>query len=239
MGQSKPGRKFYRIEREVLVEDGVLNIEFKKVKDQTVLSAITVENIGKLIWIDPALSPTKKAPAASTNSGQSVPVIKPNAQWAYLVGSDPMGLSWTSVDFEDKTWPRGQAGFGYGDKDDRTKLEMAGKFQRVYIRATFDGQQVADATEIGLMINYDDGFVAYLNGKEIARSSNVGKGSGPEVKKIKTHEAAGHEYFKFLDFKAHIRPGLNVIAIEGHNISIKSSDFSLDPYLVKRLPAAP
>jgi serine/threonine protein kinase len=231
--------KFYRIEQEVAVEDGVLDVVFKKVKDQAVLTAITVESIGKLNWADAGNEPaailtrTKAVPAPRTGSGQKVPIIQPNAAWAYLAGSDPKDASWTSVDFEDQAWPRGPAGFGYGDDDDRTVLNMRGKFTRVYIRAAFDGQQVLDAAELGLMINYDDGFVAYLNGKEMARSQ-VGNGSGPQASKIGDHEARKHEYFMFQDFKAHIRPGLNVIAIEGHNRNATSSDFSLDPYLVKQ-----
>ena len=43
--------------------------------------------------------------------------------------------------------------------------------------------------DIGLMINFDDAFVAYLNGKEVAR---VGvKGSGKDAKEVKQHDATG------------------------------------------------
>ena len=236
--------KFYRLEREVTVDDGVLDVGFTKVKDETVLTAIAVENVGKLKWThaDEAWVSladfTNGTASTGTPSGPKIAIIKPNAEWAYLVGSDPKAALWRSVAYDGKAWLRGPAGFGYGDNDDRTNLNLRGKHLRVYIRAAFEGQRVVDAAELGLMIRYDDGFIAYLNGKEVARS-NVGKGSGPQASGIGRREPEKHKYFVFADFKANIRPGPNVIAIEGHNTHLGSSDFSLDPYLVKRLPAAP
>jgi outer membrane protein assembly factor BamB len=162
------------------------------------------------------------------------PLIKQNDQWQYLAGSDPRG-DWTAVDYKPTgNWNTGRAGFGYGDGDgdDRTVLkDMKGKYARVYLRHEFDGKQAIDAIKLALAINYDDAFVAYLNGTEIARVG-VGRGSAAKASKITSHEAAGFETLDVANFRSLLNPGRNVIALEGHNSSSTSSDFSLDPYLL-------
>ena len=162
-------------------------------------------------------------------------VIPPNDQWAYLAGSHPPS-NWIHPHFDVRGWKRGKAGFGYGDNDDKTVLDMKGKYTVVYTRRTFDASAAANATEMGLMIRYDDAFITYLNGKEVLRVG-VGKGSGANATGFKGHEAGQYEYFPIGNFTKHLRKGVNVIAIEGHNGSPTSSDFTLDPYLVvSRLP---
>lgn len=158
--------------------------------------------------------------------------IPPNAEWHYLAGSHPPTTNWTQLWFRPVGWQIGEAGFGYGDKDDRTVLtNMQDRFKTVYIRHIFEVEQADHVSELGLMINYDDAFVAYLNGKEVAR---VGmKGSGRSAYDIKAHNATGKpSYFPLKEFEKHLRTGRNVLAIEGHNSKVDSSDFTLDPFLV-------
>ena len=81
------------------------------------------------------------------------------------------------------------------------------------------------------MINYDDAFIAYLNGKEVVRKG-VGKGSGKTASDIKAHDPGRYSYYPLADYEKHLKDGLNVLAIEGHNASLTSSDFVLDPYLL-------
>jgi len=97
----------------------------------------------------------------------------------------------------------------------------------------FSVSDVENIHELGLVISYDDAFVAYLNGKEILRVG-VGKGSGAGASDIKSHEAAKYEYFPIADYADILRTGVNILAIEGHNDSINSDDFSLDPYLIAK-----
>ncbi len=158
-------------------------------------------------------------------------LIEPHAEWAYLAGGDP-SQDWTDTDFDASDWKHGPAGFGYGDDDDRTVLRgMQGKYTRVYIRREFDGEQAAGAKSMQLMINYDDAFVAYLNGTEVVRK-NVSRRSGAEAEGVESHEAKGYETFAVSDFQELLKPGRNVFSLEGHNVGAGSSDFTLDPYLV-------
>ena len=165
-----------------------------------------------------------------------IEVIPKHAEWHYWAKVRHPKGDWTKRDYDDTDWDVAEAGFGYADNDDRTVLsDMQGNYSVVYIRREFDlsefeveADQIA---EIGLMINFDDAFVAYLNGKEVVR---VGvKGTGKDAKEIKPHDATGrYSYYPLKDFEKHLRDGKNVLAIEGHNATINSHDFTLDPFLV-------
>ena len=167
----------------------------------------------------------------------TIALIPPQAEWKYLAGSDPTG-DWTSLDFDDAKWQTGQASFGYGDDDDVTVLKMKNKYSRVYIRREFTMPKEIGAEEIKrlggqlqLLLKFDDAFIAYLNGKEFARVG-VESGSGAKAKKITGHEAKDWGMWVPEDGSSLIRPGKNVIAIEGHNDGKDSSDFTLDPLLL-------
>ena len=166
---------------------------------------------------------------STPNRSRKRSIIPRNAVWQYLAGSEPPE-NWTALDFEPRGWKSGVAGFGYGDGDDRTELDMKGKYTRVYIRKTFSGKDLADVDALGLMVSYDDGFIAYLNGHEIARGA-VSAGRGAEATGVKIHETEGFDYFAVNGWRELIKPGNNVLALEGHNVEIDSSDFSLHAYL--------
>ena len=159
-------------------------------------------------------------------------VIPKYAEWTYLAGEHPEGTSWTQLDFEGAGWKQGQAPFGFEYKEARTVLDdMKGRSSVCYIRHTFEIKNTDRLAELGLMINYDDGFIAYLNGQEVLRKG-VGKGNGQAAREIRSHDATRYLYYPIEDFAQHLRSGMNVLAIEGHNISPDSRDFLLDPYLI-------
>jgi hypothetical protein len=91
-----------------------------------------------------------------------------------------------------------------------------------------------------LAVDYDDGFVAYLNGVEIARSSSMADtGTPPRYNKTAN---AGHEALQSVEYfslKKYLNllypaPQNNVLAIQVHNIALDSSDLSIHPRLVER-----
>ena len=177
--------------------------------------------------------------AKKTQSKQpknTVAIIPKNARWSYLAGKNPENSStaWTGVDFDDSAWPVGAAGFGYGDKDDVTYLnKMRGKYKTVYLRREFELAEDANLNALGLAVSYDDAFIAYLNGKEVLRVG-VDKGQGTTADGFTVHEAENtFDYFPLKNVTKLLKPGeKNVIAIEGHNANLKSSDFTLHPQLV-------
>ena len=159
------------------------------------------------------------------------PVIAPQSEWAYLAGENlHAAKGWTGLSFDDSQWKKGKAGFGYSDKDDNTILDMRKKFTTVYIRKEFEINNLEDIKKLGLAIRYDDGFIAYINGVEVLRRE-IDLGNGANVKGVHSHEANSIEFYKLAAHKKLFKKGKNVIAIEGHNNALLSSDFSLDPFL--------
>ncbi|UCG57705.1 MAG: PQQ-binding-like beta-propeller repeat protein [Phycisphaerales bacterium] len=161
------------------------------------------------------------------------PIVDRGADWQCLAGAHPKKV-WTQLDFDVEGWKTSAAGFGYGDDDDKTVLRgMRRRYSVVYIRKSFNIAETHRIAELGLVINYDDAFVAYLNGEEILRVG-VGRGSGTDASHIDGHEAEGYEYFRIDNHGSLLRDGVNILAIEGHNEAIDSSDFTLDPYVIAR-----
>ena len=80
-----------------------------------------------------------------------------------------------------------------------------------------------------LRIRYDDAFIAYLNGEEIHRVG-IKEGRGKDAKEITSHDADKEEVFEIdKKFNRLLKEGKNLLAIEGHNAKLDSSDFTLDP----------
>ncbi|MBL7188143.1 MAG: PQQ-binding-like beta-propeller repeat protein [Phycisphaerae bacterium] len=191
-----------------------------------------------VVWEDLLLAPASplgvplKEHQGPTDPPEGLePIIDKGADWQYVAGGRP-GSGWMQPDFDAGQWDVSAAGFGYSDDDDNTILkDMRGRYSVVYIRKSFEVSNIEDIRELGLMINYDDAFIAYLNGKEVLRVG-VGRGSGARASRIESHNAAGYGYFRIFEHSDLLREGVNVLAIEGHNDKIDSSDMTLDPYLV-------
>lgn len=159
-------------------------------------------------------------------------LIAPAATWQFFRGREPAGTpadAWKQADFDDSGWETGPAGFGFGDQDDATVLDdMRGSYVTVYVRKEFGGPAVAVEAALELVIDYDDGFIAYLNGREVARR-NMPAGPATHQTLASSHEAGRPETIRIGTGRDLLER--NVLAIEGHNASLSSSDFSLIPAL--------
>ena len=158
--------------------------------------------------------------------------------WYYKVPISELPSDWNILDFDDLDWLNGSGGFGYGDDDDGTEIDPA---ISVYLRRTFtalDPEKLIDAV---LHADYDDGFVAYLNGTEICRSYNLGD-PGSFVPYDETtsidHEASLYlggfpESYTLDSFQlvSLLTVGENVLALQIHNVGITSSDMSSNFFL--------
>ena len=161
---------------------------------------------------------------------QFTAIIPRGAEWQYLGGENPK-TGWTTA--LDDGWKSGKAGFGYEDDDDETKIpDMKGVYKFLCIRRAFELTGREDPAKIGLAISYDDGFICYLNGCEVARA-NVKTGSLQDARGVEPHETNGKfRFFPLPRAKELLTPGKNMIALEIHNDDLGSSDLTLDPYLI-------
>jgi len=160
-------------------------------------------------------------------------LVPPGAIWKYFKGtqepSDPVN-AWRGADFDDGGWLEGAVGIGFGDGDDATFLsDMQDNYVSVYLRRTFQVEDPELVPALELSMDYDDGFVAYLNGTEIARRRLQGD---PVLfnATATSHEAGLAE--RFVVSASLLLPGANVLAIQGHNVSLQSSDLTVNPSLM-------
>ena len=87
-------------------------------------------------------------------------VVQDGTMWKYLIPTfQPVGY-WMSGNFADNTWDEGPAGFGYGDGDDATEVPVT---TSIYLRHKFDLDDPSAFSRAVLAVDYDDGYVAYLN----------------------------------------------------------------------------
>jgi hypothetical protein len=165
--------------------------------------------------------------------------------WNYKKGtaefSSPVD-DWKQLSFTSSGWLQGASGFGYGDNDDATVLaDMLNGYWSVAARKVFTMTQAKlDSFDLLVLgVNFDDGFVAYLNGAEVARAFMPGVPGTPVPfdTPAQSHEAGAEEPFEIP--KSLLKPGQNVLAIQGHNTVLTSSDFSLAPRLLARRLLSP
>ena len=153
--------------------------------------------------------------------------------WSYYVGTNQPPDNWNELTFDTSTWEVGQGGFGYADGDDNTVIPNT---LSVYFRKSFNIMDVDEILATAIHGDYDDGFVAYLNGVEVFRSTNMGE-PGTEVTYDQTtdtdHEAIMYqgeppEVFVLYenDLDGILNIGENILAVEVHNVNATSSDMS-------------
>jgi hypothetical protein len=116
--------------------------------------------------------------------------------------------------------------------------EMSAVNSSIYVRIPFASADSADFDRLTLKMKYDAGFVAYLNGVEVARSQNVPAGA-PAFNTLAENrpDAVALQYVNF-DLTAHLgllhddALGPNVLAIHVLNASAESTDLLLSPRLI-------
>jgi hypothetical protein len=163
----------------------------------------------------------------------------------YLANSaDPgFGTAWTGRTFDDSSWKAGAYGVGYETTSSGAHglIETAvppGAYS-IYTRAPF---QIADSgalQRVLLGLDYDDGVVAWLNGIEVFRSSEMPSGAPQWNTNANFHESSNGDVPNFSpvrDVSAAALPllitGENILAVGVWN---SGAPFSNDLVVVPRL----
>jgi hypothetical protein len=166
--------------------------------------------------------------------------------WQYLPGWSEPPPTWKTIGFDDSGWFSGPTSIGYGDGDRATDLSLvtppvqpgriltvlpSGDDGSVFMRRAFTVTHPASLTGFVLEVDYEDGFVAYLSGVEIARRGLGAPGSPVFYDTLATYHEAGVP--EVIDLSGHITDlvtGTNVLAIEVHK-ALGGSDLSITPKL--------
>src|SRR5437660_516648 len=157
--------------------------------------------------------------------------------WRFHKGTNAPQPGWrTLADASlDLTWASGNGGVGYADNANETSLcqtlltDMTNRYTTVYLRRSFLITNTADANlHLSLTMDWDDGFVAYLDGVEIQRALAPGAaGVEPAYTNVATglHESSrGNSApinppttYDLGPVGGRLAPGTHVLAIVGLN----------------------
>lgn len=164
-------------------------------------------------------------------------IVKDNSTWYYQVPTAASSPEWITPSFTVNSWLQGTGGFGYGDGDDNTVLPSSSV--SVYTRTEFTIANLNQIVALALHFDYDDGFVAYLNGVEVARNGLSGTGQ-PTYNQLASisHEAKLYQnqqpdqlILNQNQFNGLLVNGTNVFCVEVHNQLANSTDFTCRNFL--------
>jgi hypothetical protein len=159
--------------------------------------------------------------------------------------SDPgIGLDWVAPGYDDSLWIEGSYGVGYEAVTGAEYLiqtEAPSGATAVYTRTTFIIEDPASVQNVFLAADYDDGYVAWINGVEVYRSAEMPAGDPVWNANPANHESSNGffpDYGPRRDISATAIPllqlGENVLAIGVYNnipLDPPSSDLILVPRL--------
>ncbi len=168
-------------------------------------------------------------------------LIEQGDEWKYILPDADTPPEWIEANFNDSAWNTGKSGFGYGDNDDSTRLPQV---LSVFIRKQFTVEDPSAVPGCVLHMDYDDAFVAYINGKEIARAGIQGNPpahdrSASSSREAEMYSGGDPQKFSVADPAGLLQAGNNVLAIQVHNISLTSSDMTAIPFLSIQSPSFP
>ena len=166
--------------------------------------------------------------SGSANTIQKV--IRIGDSWNYFKGISTPNASWTGLSFTG-SWPdAGPTTIGRGSGYNTTLTGT--NYTTFYARKNFTIADSSTVVSMRLYLGYDDGFVAYINGQEVARSANISgtpthttiTGTSHEVSVIETYDLTSHI--------AKLQNGNNILAVEIHNKDTSAAtDIGISPEL--------
>ncbi|MBE3070043.1 MAG: lamin tail domain-containing protein, partial [Planctomycetes bacterium] len=113
---------------------------------------------------------------------------------------------------------------------------MYGENASAYVRVPFNVADPGAYTSLALRMMYDDGFVAYLNGVEVARRNAAPGTPAWNAQAAGAHAGAPATSYEDIDVTAHLgllQAGTNVLAIHGLNAAADDDAFLILPELAQ------
>jgi hypothetical protein len=169
-------------------------------------------------------------------------LVATNSTWRWSKGtneaSSPIGL-WRTTAFNDASWASGPGPFHYGEGIAVGTLitDMQGNYSCIFLRQTFNAANAASIHELILRALCDDGFVAWINGVEVARF-NMPAG-GPAYNSFASAAAPEPVFFQNYTLpnpSGYLVEGENVLTAQVFNNQINSSDLQFNAELFSTAP---
>ena len=168
------------------------------------------------------------------------PVVQSRANCTAFIPTANIGSSWKTVGFDDTSWASGRTGVGYeggsgyeGEIALDLESDMRNENTTAYLRIPFNVTDASSVSSLRLRVKYDDGYAAFLNGREIARK-NAPATLAWNSTATSLHDDSVAVLFEDVDTGDATRwleDGENILAFHGLNDNLGSSDFLLLPEL--------
>jgi hypothetical protein len=187
-----------------------------------------------LSWLAPLLAVF----FGMTASASPTQLIRPDAVWRYLAlseGGPPEG--WEGESFDDASWAPGPAGLsvGYsGYLQGATVIPSwtgRGYVRGLAMRHRFRVEDPGRIHTLVLRLEYEDGCILWLNGREVAR---LGVAAGPVPRWDSLAAVHGMGAAELVDLSAHLpklRAGTNLLAIQAFDGSTFGASLYVWPEL--------
>lgn len=149
---------------------------------------------------------------------------------------------WYSANYDDSLWKTNNGPFGFGSFSGvtfglNTSLAMQNKTPTLYLRKSFvaSSAQAASASPLQLAIRYNDGFIAFLNGVEIARRNmgNPGMFAYRDQPSFNSNAGTSVETITLGNANTLLVTGTNTLSIQNHNYAITGTGTGSDSFLVQ------
>lgn len=207
--------------------------------------------LGGSLWL--AVASMSQAQSFSVQVGASTvaptTLVAHSDVWHFHKGTNYPGDGWQTApdaSLSSDLWSTGNGGIGYSsDTPNEVSLcqtilaDMVNQYTSVYIRKSFEVTAEQDPTRhLLLRMDYDDGFVAYLDGVELTRDRirtaanveppyNDTTTSNHESSRGTSTPVNPATVFDLGPVGNRLQPGTHTLAILGLNGAVSSSDFIL------------
>ena len=154
-------------------------------------------------------------------------------------GGAALNYSWTGAaanePFDTAAWTSGATGVGFGvtpgDLGLNVQTPMLHSNASAFVRLPFVLSNPTNFSQLTLRLKYDDGFVAWINGVEVARANAPAQDLAANSTATATHAATDFESITFGLADNLLRTGTNILAIQGMNVGTNDGTFLMLPEL--------
>jgi len=162
-------------------------------------------------------------------------LIPTGSSWRWRKGTNEVSnptSAWRESGYEDSSWLTGAMPFYYGYTNITGGTALSGmrsNYTTLYLRRTFVVADLDALTSLTLSEVIDDGFIIWINGKEVQRY-NVNAGEQPynAGTPVAIGTAPVQVSTNFSEWMSFLVPGTNVMAVHLINRNLSSSDLHLD-----------
>ncbi|HEU5125134.1 MAG TPA: lamin tail domain-containing protein, partial [Verrucomicrobiae bacterium] len=178
-------------------------------------------------------------------TSSNVTLIATNASARALIpsianGGSDLNYHWIGNNddepFNEASWVSGFSGIGFGAGSPgeiglNVQSPMRDHNASAFIRIPFQVSNPTNFSLLDLRLKYDDGFVAWINGVRVAQANAPAEDFNWDSAAVNSHPASEFEDIILENVNALLRPGANVLAIQGLNSAASDSTFLILPEL--------